>query len=278
MRSFNNFRPSLTFFALTAVLGLLALPIDNRRFTTEVQARRFPSIETTNAAAIVAPATYNVASAFSAINNPNGVWNYGWSSTLGSTFNPGIAFVRSGLKGWAGGIAPDKNPSVLHNGNTFPVSLANNLSIPAGALVMHPGPNDEKQIVRWTAPSSGTYTIKATFTRMHTGGTDVHILLNGSSIFSGAVIAQSQLASFSSALANVNTGDTIDFVVGFGGDRNYFSDSTRVQAVITSIVASPSTCIQLCQKDQFDCIKKSHSLAERAKCIETGDECRKECP
>ena len=115
---------------------------------------------------------------------------------------------------------------------------------------MHPGPNDEKQIVRWTAPSSGAYTIKSTFTRMHTGDTDVHILMNGTSIFSKAVTARNKIAAFSKALTSIKTGDTIDFVVGFGSDRNYFSDSTRLQAVITP------TCEKDCAEEMRKCFKQ----------------------
>ena len=36
---------------------------------------------------LAAPLTYDVAADFSAINNPNGAWRYGWSSTLTSAFN-----------------------------------------------------------------------------------------------------------------------------------------------------------------------------------------------
>lgn len=32
-------------------------------------------------------AIFNVASDFSLTNNPNGAWRYGWSSSLGSSFN-----------------------------------------------------------------------------------------------------------------------------------------------------------------------------------------------
>lgn len=181
----------------------------------------------------------DAAAEFSATNNPNGVWRYGWSSaTLGSTFNLSVrSFQRDGLDGWGGfqpvGINPsvDGNPSVLHNGTSSTILLAGFIPVPPGALVAHPGPANQKQIVRWIAPAAGSYAVAATFTRTFTnfGSTDVHVQHNGSSIFDGAVNSNTTV-SFSATPVSVNAGDTIDYVVGSNGDYN--GDSTTLTAVI----------------------------------------------
>lgn len=189
-------------------------------------------------------ATSDAAAEFSATNNPNGVWNYGWLDTLG-TFYLSVGFVRDGLDGWGGFIAGNGNPSVLHNGTSSTIMLAEILPVPPGALVVHPGPNDEKQIVRWTAPAAGSYAVAATFTRIHSGGTDVHVLHNGSSIFDGAVNSTTNVASFLATLVSVNAGDAIDFAVGVGSDGDFVGDSTTLTAVITPLSAVTTVIIDI---------------------------------
>ena len=49
---------------------------------------------------------YDAAADFSPTNNPNGVWSYGWSSSLGSTFNLDVSSTTvDGLDFWEGPIS-----------------------------------------------------------------------------------------------------------------------------------------------------------------------------
>ena len=61
--------------------------------------------------------------------------------------------------------------------------------------------------------------------------TDAHVLHNGASLFDGFVNRLYAGPYFETTLA-VQAGDTIDFVVGVGGN-GFISDSTALDAVIT---------------------------------------------
>jgi hypothetical protein len=199
---------------------------------------------------IVAPAhagvTYDASSGFSATNNPNGVWSYGNSATLGGTFNLfGTSGNYAGIDYWnfTGGAAA---PLVGHNGTSSTITIFNSITVQPGELWFHPGggSNDQFTLVRFTAPTAGTYAISTSFVGIDFVGpttTDVHVLLDGSSIFDGAVNSYGSGPSFSTS-AKLLAGDTIAFAVGRGVDGTYNYDSTGLSAQISSsAVPEPTT-------------------------------------
>jgi hypothetical protein len=186
-------------------------------------------------------ATYDAAAEFSTTNNPNGVWSYGWSSTLASAFN---------LYSYNGKIIPGKNldlwvdpthvasycPNVLHNATASTITFSSARWKP-GQLSFHPGSNGEYSHVRWTAPNAGIFNIAATFTGIdfvYGTTTDVHVLHNGISLSDGLVNGSGNTSLFSSTIS-VGKNDIIDFAVGYGSNRNYFNDSTALSVTISSI-------------------------------------------
>src|SRR5260370_22163760 len=128
--------------------------------------------------AISAPslaATYDAYGDFSITNgNPNGVWAYGWSTTLTSSLNLSTSgFVASnGNEVW-----DDPNhvsqgaPDVVAN-----TTVTQNGVVPAHSAAFHPGQSDEFSHFVWTAPTAGSFSIASMFTPLDTGGTDVHVL------------------------------------------------------------------------------------------------------
>jgi hypothetical protein len=188
-----------------------------------------------------AASAYDAAADFSIGSNPNGVWSYGWSSTLGSAFtletsNTTAAYGQSGLEGWLG-TGPDGVPSVLYNSTANSISIGGHTNFQPGQLAVNPGTSGEYYVVRWTAPSNGQFTIAATFSGLSTVGdsSDVHILLNGVSLFDSAVNGSPSPTPFS-GIQNVTAGDHIDFAVGWGSNGNQHDDTTGLAA---SIVAVP---------------------------------------
>jgi len=183
---------------------------------------------------------YNNAADFSATNNPNGVWSYG-------TLAPGAAPDASTFSLYAGhasrsgidfvGLAssPALPPYVSHNSTNTTINVFGSVRYNPGQAGLHPGPDGTYSDFRFTAPVSGTYDLAALFTGIDFVGptsTDVHVLLNGSSLFSGAVTAFGSGPSYTSTLSLV-AGDRVDFAVGFGSNRNYIFDSTGLDATLT---------------------------------------------
>lgn len=150
------------------------------------------SNDTTGLAAAIAlgAVQFDVAADFSATDNPNGVWQYGWSLTLGAPIvlstHPA---VRDGIDSWRGDLAPDGNPGEYHNGTTGVLVIGNTAPMDPGQFAFHPGPGGEYAVVRFVAPEAGDASIDAVFTGLDLFGTttDVHVLLNGTALFDGFV-------------------------------------------------------------------------------------------
>lgn len=105
---------------------------------------------------------------------------------------------------------------------------------PPRQVALHPGPQGEYSVVRWTAPAADRYRIAATFTGLFKATTDVHLLHNGRPQFTAQLNSggNPNTATHTSELA-LAQGDTIDFVVGWG-NGSYGSDSTALTATIQS--------------------------------------------
>jgi hypothetical protein len=179
---------------------------------------------------------------FSSSSNPNGAWSYGWSSTLGSAFNLDTSNTTNhdgttGLSGWMGNQAPDGAPDVLYNATSNTITWVATTFQP-GQLGLSPG-TGQYVVVRWTAPSTGQFSITSAFSGLSSLGdsVDVHILRNGISIFDSTVVGSPNPTTYS-GLQNLSIGNTIDFVVGWGSNGNNHDDTTGLTA---SIVPEPST-------------------------------------
>ncbi len=182
----------------------------------------------------------DAAADFSSTLNPNGVWSYGWSYGVGGTFYADPISTNSyggtSVSGWLGDPnSNDGHPFVLKNSTASPITVAFTTFQP-GQLAEEGGQSNRVSIVRWTAPTGGSFNIAATFTGLSALGdsSDVHILVNGSSIFSGNVGSPANFSGSQSVLA----GSTIDFIVGNGGNGAN-EDITGLAATVT--VPEPST-------------------------------------
>jgi hypothetical protein len=194
------------------------------------------SITVLSAASAAASTIYDAAADFSFAANPNGVWSYGWSTTLSGPFTLDVdqrATFDGGLQQWMGssnGNAPDfGHASVFYNPSAVP--LGNGYAVAPGDLAFHPGPTGTYAIVRWVAPDATDITLDAAFTRLHSGGTDVHVFVDGVEVFSGLLNSSTPSQSYN-GLFSVLAGDVVDFRVGPNGD--YSGDTTGLDALITA--------------------------------------------
>ena len=178
--------------------------------------------------------TYDAVADFSKANNPNGVWSYGDTPTRGGSFSLYDVAASSvvGLEGWSVGGADITAypPYVMHNNTPDPITYIS-FTLPPDLLNLHPGPNGENTVVRFTAPATGTYSVAGRFQGLDSTSTDVSVLKNsGTTLFSGNIWGYGDTVPFGLNLA-LNSGDTIDFSVGFG-NGDYAFDSTGFSVII----------------------------------------------
>lgn len=181
--------------------------------------------------------TFDPAAGFSAASNPNGVWTYGYSTTLTSALNVyDVKQNMAGLDYWESSKVNQLTaPNVSHNGTASSISTGTIVVAPNG-LSMHPGPNGEYTHVIFTATTAGTYNVAGSFSSVDVGGTttDVHVLENTSSLFSGNVNGTtSSTVPFTLNSITLAAGDKIDFAVGDGVDGSFSGDTTGLSAQIT---------------------------------------------
>jgi hypothetical protein len=98
-----------------------------------------------------------------------------------------------------------------------------------GQLAFHPGAGGEYSAVRWTAPAADRVEVEARFTSIaERATTDVHLLHNGRSLFSGLVnLRGSGMEVETRQSIDLAPGDTVDCAVGFGNGF-YGADTTAL--------------------------------------------------
>lgn len=172
---------------------------------------------------------------FSVDSNPNGPWSYGQTPNL----NPGYTltlYTVSGIAGqpgaWPGFPAALAGieywdttwlvPAVFRNPTDQDISASGWGSWRANALQFHPGANNVRSVIRWTAPVSGAAKLSGTF--WGECRTDPQILINGVSLWHAYVEKNTQAFSL---LTPISTDDKIDFSVGWGSDNTHGGDLTQ---------------------------------------------------
>ena len=136
----------------------------------------------------------------------------------------------AGLSWWrTGGI---QDPNLTFNGTQNPIS-ALGITWQPGCLALHPGPQGEYSVVRWTAPAAGACTVSAGFAGIAQGATtDIHIRHKALAVYDGFINLEGQANETSVAKTlSVQGGDTLDFVVG-RGNGDYGGDCTGVTIAI----------------------------------------------
>jgi hypothetical protein len=192
--------------------------------------------------------TWSAAGDFSGTQNPIGPWCYGTRATAVSDAFSLLAAQFSDSGGgttFAGWNDPDfsslSTPVVYKNtgGADF---ASGTLAIPAGTLVLHPGPDGfgpegsrTVAVVRWIAPQNALIDIAGAFVGLDSSGSrDVHVVVNGQSLFS-TIAGGNATRAFDLENIAVLEGDVVDFAVGTDG--SFFFDSTGLDATITVVPA-----------------------------------------
>src|SRR4051812_19119963 len=158
--------------------------------------------------------------------NPNGVWRYGYTTSLGSAFIPHAEyFSTTDVYGWRTNLG--------FGAPAFTRFTSDGFGVFAGETSLHGGPNNEFSVVRFTTPATGPYDLLASWRGPgDTGNTDLYLLKNNNG---GSPLGSTTSTTISGMIQLSNVplvaGDTIDLAVGNGGD-GFFSDNTPVNLQI----------------------------------------------
>src|ERR1700720_237530 len=191
---------------------------------------------------------FDLSADFSLKNNPNKVWQYGYSATnslapdqfqldkYGDGATP-IGFWHPGASSRPG---PGYYPYIAYN--TTKQSQAwpspNGWVVRGGEVAMEASNSGQYSLVRFVAPVAGTYKISAQFAGVHVWSTtDVHVLHNGTSLFDAdidgyggdpafrKVQGASPTAAYSGQI-EMKANDTVTFAVGYGKNKTNPGDRT----------------------------------------------------
>jgi hypothetical protein len=199
-----------------------------------------------------AATTFDLSADFSFQNNPNKVWQYGYSAT--NSLDPAefqidkYADPTGPIGFWhpsvSTGPGPGWYPYIAYN-TTKQTQFGSQKgwAARAGEVAMEASNSGQYSLVRFVAPVAGTYKITARFEGIHFGlsSTDVHVLHNGASLFDAdiagyggdpafhAVQGASPTAEYSGQ-EKLAGNDTITFAVGYGKNKTNYSDTTGLFA------------------------------------------------
>jgi hypothetical protein len=100
-------------------------------------------------------------------------------------------------------------------------------------LTLHPGPKGEFAVARFVAPENGRYAIAATFGQADPSATtDAHVLHGRTSLFAGEISPSGKHQVSYSGDVTAKKGEPIDFVVGWGSNKNHACDMTSLAASV----------------------------------------------
>lgn len=187
---------------------------------------------------------------FSILNgNPNGPWSYGYSTSLGGSFQTmAYTFADSpvlGIRTWSSDLLGTRTPSFTKNVTGSLVTWSS-VEIEPGQLTMHPGPDNEFAILRYTASVAGAYAYSASFIGqdfIFPTNSDPHVLHNGQLLWSGNVIGFHGTDATAGTIL-LNAGDTLDIALGTGTNNHYYGDTTGVEFAVNA-VPEPATLAAL---------------------------------
>ncbi|MFZ0760028.1 MAG: hypothetical protein WAM69_08775 [Candidatus Sulfotelmatobacter sp.] len=209
-----------------------------------------------------AQTTFDLSADFSLKNNPNKVWQYGYSATNSLAPDQFRADTESDTSGPVGfwhpatnsGPGPGYYPYVAYN--TTKQSQAwptpNGWVVRGGEVAMEASNSGQYSLVRFVAPVAGTYKVSAQFEGVHVWSTtDVHVLHNATSVFDAdidgyggdpafrKVHGASPRAEYSGEI-KMKANDTVTFAVGYGKNKTNYGDTTGLFARVLLLAGADS--------------------------------------
>jgi hypothetical protein len=180
---------------------------------------------------------WNLANDFSATENPNGAWSYGWRTAPEEPLNLYAEHTaRCGapqeLEYWDHYIEDDC-PRVTRNPQDYPVLCDNDVFEPH-KVNFHPGPQ-QQSVVRWTAPANMEVALTVHFQAISIGSSVVHVCRNGTSLFVATLDGLGQTADYYTTIT-CQPGDMMDCEVD---PISFYGDSVQLDVVLETTGPSP---------------------------------------
>jgi hypothetical protein len=195
-----------------------------------------------------AATVFDLSTDFSFRDNPNKVWQYGYSAT--NSLDPAEFRVDkyadpSGPVGFwhpsvSSGPGPGWYPYIAYNTTKqTQFGSSKGWAVRPGQVAIEGSNTGQYGLIRFVAPVAGTYNVTARFEGVHFGlsTTDVHVLHNGASLFDAdiagyggdpafhAVQGDSPTASYSGKV-KLSASDVVTFAVGYGKNKTNYGDTT----------------------------------------------------
>lgn len=186
---------------------------------------------------------HDLAADFSSTANPNGVWSYGWKSSLGGSFEllsfPGTYPLENAVpvRGWS--LASLAYPPLVQHNGTAQTGLHDSGQCvwPPGTVIFTAGYDGTPKnfgVIRFTVPSDqgGMYllesAVRSYLDGTRSGDADYHVVVNGGEVF-GSFLLPCSAGGYTNLLS-LAVGDTVDFVVGRGADGHLSGSGLKIQA------------------------------------------------
>jgi|SRR5579864_9217360 len=179
---------------------------------------------------------YDAVKDWSSVSNPNGVWSYGYLASRGALFALDTAEGGNvpGTSAWWPSTV-GTGPVVAHN-DTDKTICGTTFCVPPNYLGLHPGPDGELSVLRWTTPFGGNFLLQVSFQGLDFAfptSTNVYVVRDSTRVFLKAPITSYAIPLlFEPTALQLSKGETLDFMVDWGNDASYIGDSTGVEVKI----------------------------------------------
>ncbi len=197
---------------------------------------------------------FDLSADFSLRNNPNQVWQYGYSETNSldpSQFRIDKSTGALGQIGfWHPSVSDRPGPGyypyvAFNSAKESRLGSSNGWAARAGQVAMEASNSGQYSLIRFVTSTPGTYEVTARFEGIHFGlsSTDVHVLHNAASLFDAEIegyggdpaFHQVQGASPTAAYSgqiDLKPNDTVTFACGYGKNKTNYSDTTGLFAQV----------------------------------------------
>lgn len=185
---------------------------------------------------------YDAVKDFSLASNPNGVWSYGSLANYSAPFvlytNASTNCINSPSSVW--GYPNCNTPLVQHN-DTNQTECFESICVPPNVLrldIGNQGNGPFISVVRWTAPQAGSYLFVGGVEGLDYVGptsTDLRVIYNSSKTLLQVVVDSYEKPFIYRQTLNLAAGDTMDFAVDMGKDRDWHFDSTGLEVTVTQV-------------------------------------------